>query len=99
MANARLGNVIYIDSTGLVGAGRNTRVIGILYTSSAAGDAVVLRESSGGSNKISIKNGVATDTKHIPLEESPIIFGEDIYVQSISASSVLMLIVSQSGAT
>ena len=98
MANSRLGNIIYIDSTGEVTTDRNINVISMLYTSSTAGDAVVLRETSAGANKISIKNGIATDTKHIPLEESPIIFGAGIYVQSISAGSILMLVVSKSGA-
>ena len=98
MANNRLGNVVYIDSTGDTGVNSNTRIVNLIYTSSGAGDQVVLGETSGGPAKIAIKNGVANDTKHLRLEEGPIIFGAGIYVQSISSGSKLMLIVSQSGA-
>jgi hypothetical protein len=99
VANTRLGNIIYIDTASeQVSTDRNSRIIGLIYTSSGAGDQVVLRESSTGADKIAIKNGVANDTKHLRMEESPIIFGAGIYVQSISSGSKLMLIVSQSGA-
>jgi hypothetical protein len=96
MANARLGNVIHIDSTGVVSTDRNTRVIGILFTTATAGDAVVLRESASGGDKLSLKHSIDEDTKYLRMDGNPIIFGSGIYVQSISAGAKLMLIVSQS---
>lgn len=96
MANARLGNIIYIDATGSVSTDRNTRVIGILFTTAAAGDNVILRESASGSDKINIKHATDEDTKYIRLDASPIIFGTGIYCQTITSGAKLMLIVSQS---
>lgn len=98
MANARNGNTIILDTASeLVSSDRNTRVIGIIFTSSAAGDSLVLRESASGANRVIVKNGVANDSKHIRLEESPIIFGAGIYVQTLSSGATATLIVSQSG--
>lgn len=97
MANSRLGNIIYIDTAGSISTDRNTRIIGMIFTTAGAGDEVILRESSGGADKISIKHATDEDSKHIRLEQSPIIFGTGIYCQSITSGAKLMLIVSQNG--
>lgn len=98
MANARNGNTIVIDTASeQVSTDRNTRIVGIIFTSSAAGDTIVLRESSTGANRVIVKNGIANDSKHIRMEESPIIFGTGIYVQTLSSGATATLIVSQSG--
>lgn len=98
MSNNRVGNVIHIDSAGLVTDERNVKVICILLTSAAAGDAVVIRESASGADKMTIKNGVANSTYAVPLESGPLVFANGIYIQSITSGAKVMLITSQAGA-
>jgi hypothetical protein len=97
VANARSGNVFYVDATGELTTDSSIKVIGILFTTNAANDQLVLRESSGGSNKINIKHVTANDTKFIDLSSTPILFSRGIYVSTLTASATATLITSTGG--
>ena len=97
MANSRSGNVFYADSTGELTTDSSIKLIGILFTTNAANDALVLRESSGGTNKIAIKHVTANDTKFIDLSSTPILFARGIYVSTLTASATVTLITSTGG--
>lgn len=92
MANSRLGNIIFVDTAGLITDELNIKVSDIIFTSSGAGDSVILKETSSGAVKLSINESAATNTKHIPLSKS-VVFSQGIYVQSISAGASLMLVI------
>lgn len=94
MANARVGNVIYIDTTGVVTTEKNLRVAQIIFTTNGANDAVEFRESSSGNTKLVIKGATANHTYPIPFDATPIHFANGIYVQSLSSSAKVMLVLS-----
>ena len=96
MANARVGNTIHIDSTGSVTTDRNTRVVGIFFTPDANNDEVMLYETSGGPMKLHLRSSVGKLSQFYRLVDMPIIFGNGIYVGTITSGAHVCLIVSQS---
>lgn len=92
MANARSGNVIYIDSSGSVTDEKGLRVAHIIFTTSGANDAIEIRDSSSGTTKFYAKHVTANDTKHFSLDTIPIYFANGIYVQSLSSGAKAILI-------
>jgi len=97
VANSRSGNIFYVDSTGELTTDSSIKLIGILFTTDNANDALVLRESSGGTNKLSIKHVTADDTKFIDLSTTPILFARGIYVTTLTSGAVATLITSTGG--
>ena len=97
MANSRSGNIFYVDTTGELTTDSSVKVIGILFTTNAANDALILRESVNGTNKLSIKHVTANDTKFIDLSTTPILFARGIYVNTLTASAVATIITSTGG--
>lgn len=92
MANARTGNIIYIDTTSnQITTDLNLKVASILFTSSGAGDALELRESSSGTTKVYIKNATANNTEQF-IFETPIVFSQGIYVQTLSSGAKAILV-------
>lgn len=97
MANTRSGNVIHVDTGGENITSTRINLVGVILTSANAGDILVLRDNAGTADKLTIACGVADDSKHIDLSESPITFNDGIRVESISAGAKAMLIISQAG--
>ncbi len=97
MANTRSGNVFYVDSTGELTTDASIKLIGILFTTNAANDTLVMKESSGGANKLLIKHATAGDTKFIDLSTTPILFTVGMYVSTLTASATVTLITSTGG--
>lgn len=92
MANSRSANIIHCDTaTAAASTDLNLKVAELLFTTDNANDAFELRETSGGSSKITVKHATADDTKHIQFQ-TPIVFSQGIYVQSLSAGAKLMII-------
>lgn len=98
MSNLKTIGKIYIDTAGAVFDTPNQiiKISQFLFTSSSAGDSVVLKESSSGSTVLVIKNGVANDTKHIDCSTKPVPFN-GLYVQSISAGATLVCTLTNAG--
>ncbi len=96
MANSIVGNKIYIDSTGLVTEDRQL-VVHALFTPAAADDKVILRETSSGSDVIILQCATAKDTKHFSFELIPMLFGNGIYVQTITSGAKLTLVTTSKG--
>lgn len=95
MANVRNSNTIYIDATGTIAATANAKVTQVIFTSSASGDTMTLRDGSSGSNKITVRNNLATDTKQLDFSQGPIVFPNGIHIQVLSASCTAMLVTRQ----
>jgi hypothetical protein len=95
MANSILGNKIFIDTTGEV-TDLRTKVAVVLFTTSNAGDELLLRETSGGANTFHVKGGIADQTDAYYFEV-PIVFNNGIYVQTLSAGATAVLITTQGG--
>lgn len=92
MANTRSGNIISIDTaSSQVTSDLNLKIASILFTSSAAGDTLELRESSSGATKVFVKNGTANDTAQF-IFDTPIVFSQGIYVQTLSTSARAILV-------
>ena len=96
MANDRVGNTIYITTTGVVTTDRNTRVIGIFFTPDSANDQIILRETASSGIKLHLHGATAKQTDFYRMVDMPIIFGNGIYVDTLTSSAVATLIVSQS---
>lgn len=109
MANVRNGTTFYIDAGSVSGttasfiAERGVKVSHIIFTSSNAGDSMALSDidpttgNSGGSNKFSVSNNLATDTIHIDLSDAQAVFPNGIWVDSISAGATATLVLSSRG--
>jgi hypothetical protein len=96
VANAVRSNKILIDSTGSVSTLR-TKVVYALFTSVAAGDSVVLRETQTDTDILVISAGSATDSKLYRFDAYPLVFGNGVYVQSISSGAKLLLVTTTGG--
>lgn len=97
MANAQRGNKILIDTAGLVANSTRSKVVYALFTPAAAGDSVVLRESASSADIFVIAGAVAHDTKQFRFDQCPLVFGDGIYVQSITSGAKLLLVTTTGG--
>ena len=94
MTNVVQSGSIYIDTSGTQVYTKPAKVAYIIYTSSAAGDTLTLRDGDAGGDplKITIKNPSNTNTMILDLSKVPLRFQDGIYVSTLSASSVATLI-------
>jgi hypothetical protein len=90
VANAVRSNKILIDSTGAVATSR-TKVVYALFTPSAAGDTVTLRETLTDADIFTLKADVA-GSRLFRFEETNLVFTNGIYVESISTGAKLLLV-------
>lgn len=97
MAIARNANSVYVDSTGQVTAtGKPVRLKSVTYTSSSAGDAITFKDTdNSGTTKLTIKEGVNTNTNVHDFSNAPIRFPGGIYCSAISASSFAVIVVEE----
>lgn len=96
MANATRANKIYVDSTGLASASR-TKIAYILFTPAANNDSIVLRETADDVDVLKIAGSVAHQTTLFRLGEVPMVFGNGVYVQSLSSGAVATLVTTSTG--
>lgn len=94
MANVRNSNSIYVDTASdLVSSDQNVKLTHVVFSSSAAGDTIKLRDGAvDGPVKLVIKNGLANDTKTHRFDIVPIVFPTGIYVDVLSSGAVATLI-------
>lgn len=94
MANIRNSNTAYVDSgSSLIVPDANVKLAYVIFTSSSAGDSIVLRDGgSSGALKLKIKNGVATDSRTHRFDAVPMVFPNGIYVDTISSGATATLI-------
>lgn len=98
MANARNGNTVYIDATGDADIRKNVRVAHIFFTPNLANDQLVLKDgSTSGAIKFSCKGATAEATVHFDLSSTPIFFPNGIYVATLDASGVALLVETAGG--
>lgn len=97
MANAKNGNTLSIDATGSLTT-NPTRVAYITFTPDAANDQLVLKDgSTSGAIKWSCKGATAKHTEFYDVSYSPLFFPNGIYVATLSASGVAILVTTSSG--
>ena len=98
MANAVLGNKIYIDSTGAVSAGIKGRLLisYILFTPTTANDSMTLGESASGDPILFLQGATAKTTMQFRFEDTPLVF-QNLYVQAISSGAKATLVTTQAG--
>ena len=96
MANARLGNKIYVDATGAVSTQR-TKVAYIVFTPDAANDQMILRETASGTDCIKVRSSTAKETHILDFSNAPLVFNNGIYVQTLTAGAVATLVTTESG--
>lgn len=96
MANAQTTGKIYLDSTGLVTDAR-VKVSAIIFTPSAANDQLILRETETGANCVALQSATAKTTMHFDFSLTPIVFGNGLYVQTLSTGATATLITTSSG--
>jgi hypothetical protein len=94
MANTVQSGSIYIDTNSAQVYSKPARVAYIIYTSSAAGDTLTLRDGDAGTDplKITIKNPTNTNTIFFDFSKVPLRFQDGIYVSTLSTSSIATLI-------
>lgn len=94
MGNNKQSGSVYIDTNSAQVYTTKAKVAYVIYTSSAAGDNLVLIDGGAGGDpiKLNIKNPTATNTMVLDFSAKPLIFQDGIYVSALSASSVATLI-------
>lgn len=94
MANEFNSNTLYIDTASTAALTRkNIRVSYITFTSSGAGDNLILKDTDGsGALKISIKNAVANDTITLSFDENPLVFPNAIYIDTLTSGATATLV-------
>lgn len=98
MANVENANTIYVDSTGTLTSEKNVKLAYILYTSSAGGDTLTLRDKDGsGALKLTVRNNIATDSTIYDFSLRPVVFPNGIHVSTISAGSTATLVLTKGG--
>lgn len=97
MANVRKANSVYVDSTGqITTTARPVKLLSVMYTSSSAGDAITFKDTdNSGSVKLTIKEGLATNTNVHDFSNTPIRFPGGIYCSAISASSFATIVIEE----
>lgn len=99
MAIARNGNSVYVDTTGAAtGTETDIRLAGIVFTSDAAADELVLKNGdTSGALKISVKAALADETVHVDLSSTPITFPDGIFVATCTSGAKATLIIKRMG--
>jgi hypothetical protein len=110
MANIQSANCFYVDSASSASVAASyvqltpVLVTCITFTSSAAGDSVVICDMAPGStptqgpNKITIRNGVASDTKTVRFSPGNLLmFANGVWIASISAGATATLLGTSQG--
>lgn len=99
MANTVQSGTVYIDTNSAQVYTKKAKVSYIIYTTSGAGDQIVLRDGDGSSDplKLSLKGAAANSTYTFDFSTTPIIFQDGIYVSTLSASSVATLVLTSGG--
>lgn len=94
MANNVQSGTIYIDTNSAQVYTKKAKVAYVIYTSSAAGDNLILRDGDAGTDpiKLNIKNPTNTNTMVLDFSRKPILFQDGIYVSALSASSIATLV-------
>lgn len=94
--NARVGNKIFIDSTGEVTTSQ-VKVAYILFTPNSANDELTLRETASGADCFYLRGAVAKQTTIFRLGEAPAVFVNGLYVQTLTSGAKAVLVTTSTG--
>lgn len=96
MANARIANKIFVDSTGSI-VTNTVKVTYILFTPGAASDELTLRETADGPDCFHVRGATAHDTLYYRFDVAPLVFSNGIYVQTITSGAKAVIVTSMAG--
>ena len=96
MANALNGNTFFVDTVGtleLGNAASNIKVIAILFTATATGGTMTIKDnaSSGPITKTVLSGPNDNETKFFDLSSSPLVFPNGITVTSVTNANATMV--------
>lgn len=101
MANARIGNSIYIDSTGTVTGSteKNVLVSYVIVTATAASAILKLEDPSITVNNIKLDLRVATSgaTQVFDFSTTPVVFPNGVAVDTITNATAMVVLKSAGG--
>lgn len=100
MANARLGNTVYVDTTGTVtGSDKNILVVYVILTATAASAILKLEDPSLTVNNIKLDLRVATSgaTQVFDFSTSPITFPNGVAIDTITNGVATVVLKSAGG--
>lgn len=95
MANTLNGNTLYLDTTSSNGLIRkNVKVSYIIFRAALVSDELILKDgSSSGTVKVPLRADTSNQTLFVDLSNSPIVFPNGVYVDTLSANSVATLVI------
>jgi hypothetical protein len=96
MANAIRGNKIYVDTTGEITTKRQI-VTTILFTPDSNNDQIVIREISSDVDIMKIRGSIAKQTIQLRFDAAPLVFGNGIYIQTLSTGATAVLVTTTRG--
>lgn len=97
MANVVTTTKISVDTAGTVRVPNPpTKVTYIVFTPAATGDAMVLRETSGGADIMTVQAAVAEQTVVLDFSIKPILFN-GIHIQSIDSGAKATIVFTSEG--
>lgn len=96
MANVRLGNKVYVDSTGAAVESR-VMVAYILFTANTALDEMVIKETSDGDPILYLRAATAKNTMMFDFSRKPLVFENGIYIATITSGAKATFVTTQAG--
>lgn len=92
MANANTSTVLYIDTGSSSITTEPTKVIGIIYTATAATASFILQENSNSKEtKFRLDLADANTTDYIDLSTTPILFHNGVYAATITDGVITLI--------
>lgn len=90
MANVRVGNSVYVDSTGNLGTDP-VKVVRILVTATAASAVVVLADAAASSKKFDLRVATSGETVQFDFTLSPVLFPGGVKVVTLTNAIVTVI--------
>lgn len=95
MANERNSNTVYIDSTGDISDTKNSRVVYVLLTATAANAELVLKDQVTTDNKIDLRLAISGDSKLFRFSDAPLVFPNGINIGTLTNALATLVIRNQ----
>lgn len=96
MANVIRANKILVDTTGLV-TSQKTKIAYVLFTPNAANDEFAIRETENDVDIFYIRGATAKQTQIYRFEEVPMVFGNGIWIETLTSGAKAILITTSTG--
>lgn len=95
MANESNANTVYIDSIGDISNTRNSRVLYVLLTATAANAELVLKDQVTTDNKADFRVAISGDSKLFRFSDGPLVFPNGINIATLTNALATLVVRSQ----